>query len=391
MWRLWNVYFLFVLSIAIRIYSESTHYISPDSEFYLEAAQNLINGNGLRVSKSYPVEKVFDVNNTIQLTMWPIGYPLLIALVSIVSGLNVFLSSKIIGIIFLAIIFYLLYFKYKNEAWKYGMVFGSFTLIEVFSYTWSEAPFLSVWLIFYFYINDLINNKLDFGLIAKGITICVSLFILRYIGAISLLFLTSIFIFKSFINKKFSVGLFFMIGSVLLFYVSYSIYNYIFSGYFTGSYRFQYEQESIYQWGVICFNGIMNEFFVFRKFWNVGIAAEWLFFLCLGVQIAFLIYLNQLLNKPFQINQNIKVALFMAVSYTITICILRKLSPFDPINYRLMAPATLLGLLAAVEFININTKKEYRIDLWILSFFGFSLMMNLPKNYLIEKISAVIF
>lgn len=120
---------------------ETTGYLSPDSEYYLELAQNLLEGRGFYRSADYPIPETKTPENQIFFSAWPVGYPVVIFLATKILGTSAWLASKIINLICLGFLLLLLRRINRNEAVFLALVLYSFTFLEVYSYTWSEAPF----------------------------------------------------------------------------------------------------------------------------------------------------------------------------------------------------------------------------------------------------------
>ena len=75
--------------------------------------------------------------------------------------------------------------------------------------------------------------------------------------------------------------------------------------------------------------------------------------------------------------------------YLIGIIVLRKLSPFDKFDYRIMAPFSTPIYLAL--FYTFTRQPEFfrKTSKWIIAFMLLSLVMNLPKVFLFEKLRAL--
>jgi hypothetical protein len=164
--------------------------LSPDASNYLRTAESILSGNGFHAYAEAGWKDYY-------FSHWPIGYPLLIACVSYVTGTEVYLASKILSILILGAIFVLLYLRFKRQAWVYALIMIGFPcVITDFHFPWSEQPFLlgSLWLIFeiydviiqdkpkkYHYFNILIASLLMFfvryvGLQAVGIIGCAIIY-----------------------------------------------------------------------------------------------------------------------------------------------------------------------------------------------------------------------
>ncbi|MDX5482241.1 MAG: hypothetical protein LPK07_11225, partial [Hymenobacteraceae bacterium] len=73
---------------------------------------------------------------------WPVGYPTLIAIGSWVSGLNLLWASKLVNLLSAGLGFLLLRHINRMYAFVLASVYGAFTIIEMYSYTWSECVFI---------------------------------------------------------------------------------------------------------------------------------------------------------------------------------------------------------------------------------------------------------
>jgi hypothetical protein len=104
-----------LISLAMWIFSNSylsSMNLSPDGMTYLRIARSLMDGQGLRLN-SAAGDAVY------YMTMWPAGYPALIAVVAVLTGANVMLASKLIA--FILSICILLFFR-RRQPVIYGMV-----------------------------------------------------------------------------------------------------------------------------------------------------------------------------------------------------------------------------------------------------------------------------
>ena len=138
------IYLAIVSTIALRTVVESTHYVSIDSEYYLRVSENIVDGSGIVAPDIYPFNSA-----TLEerFAKWPLGYPAMIGLVSWVTGFPSLVSSKITNVLFLGLVFFLLHFWHKKQAWFIALYFCSYSMLEVYSYTWSEGAFLFLILI----------------------------------------------------------------------------------------------------------------------------------------------------------------------------------------------------------------------------------------------------
>lgn len=123
-----------------------TGYISPDSWNYLTLSYSVLAGNGCQVNGEY-------------FAVFPCGYPILISLTSLISGLDVFISSKLLNLIFILSSTYLLYSVTKSLLTSFIYVVNPITLYYL-QYTWSENAFiLAITLVIYSLLNLYQGNE----------------------------------------------------------------------------------------------------------------------------------------------------------------------------------------------------------------------------------------
>ncbi len=138
--KLFSLFTVIAAIIILRVSVERTGYTSPDSLYYLEVAQNILLGKGFYFSGVNAAPE--SSGKQTYFAIWPLGYPVLIAGVAFITALPVFWASKVVNLISLGLCFYLFRIMNKERAYLLALPLTSFTFFEVFSFTWSEAPFL---------------------------------------------------------------------------------------------------------------------------------------------------------------------------------------------------------------------------------------------------------
>jgi hypothetical protein len=181
-----DTFYLFIIftfsaiAIIARSFFHHDGYLSPDSTNYLKLAQTLLDGNGFYVSS-------YRLNGSDRdfFAIWPAGYPVLIFVVAKIFHLSVFLASKLLNIIFIGLSLCLIKKVFKTDSYIYGLVFLFGAYIHIFSYTWTEVPFIFGLLWFsssiYYHLNNPASKALLFNLFISALF----LFLMRYIGAFS--------------------------------------------------------------------------------------------------------------------------------------------------------------------------------------------------------------
>jgi len=346
-----------------------------DSMYYLKAAENLLNGQGLQTPLNHQIEG----EEIIQyFAIWPIGYPLLIATVGLLIP-NLLWASKVVNLLFLGGIVVLLQKRFgKNGPWA-AMAFVSYGMMEVFSHTWSEGPFLFFVLAFVFLLEkeDLSTSWIKFTLIL------IALFTLRYAGIIFWGFLFFLTIYRYFILKlKNQKYLWYALSISTLYIGTYLGFNYWQTGYLTGAARVFPAQESTATFFYYLSRGVLNIFAFARNFWSFG-ANDLLALLFLLVQ-CLLIYL--LTKKSVRSSGSFStIPIQVSGFYFMGIVLLRFLSPFDAFDFRIMSPIIMLLYVYGLAHLGQLAEGDQKKQLALLSFLALSWMVNLPNKFLWEK------
>ncbi len=383
--QLFILYVCITSALTLRINVESTGYLSPDSDFYIRAADNYLHGKGFLAPATYPFDE-----NTPQshLAIWPVGYPAMIVTVSYITGLDTFVSSKLVNVIFLGFIFILLYYWYGKYSLLPACYFCSFGKLEVFSYTWSEGVFLFFLLWLLYLLDRILAEKNSYLHIILLIFCLVGITLLRYAGLIYFFYIT-ILIFIFFVQKRYNLvrRLTFIIAISSLPVFGYLLYNYsLTGGFFGGQTRIfpEIESWSFFLRGFL--NSFLNEFLMARNFYR---SWDSLFVLMFFLQLLVCYYVfrmrDHLKRYSFQSTNNL-VLVSSGLFYLVFIFVLRRMSPFDTFDYRILAPFStpvFISLLGNLRPIN----EQYKINglnIVIVSFFLLSLLINLPKEFFLK-------
>ena len=125
---------------------------------------------------------------------FPIGYPLLIALISFITGRNLYLSSKILAVLISGVILLLLYIRFRKSAWIYSVCLLNIGFLAIYKYTWSEIPFILGLIIFCLILDYIIENpviKVQW-FVFWGLS-SAYLFLCRYFGTFSFIIIGIVF------------------------------------------------------------------------------------------------------------------------------------------------------------------------------------------------------
>lgn len=389
--QLFVLYICICLVLFLRISVESTGYMSPDSDFYTQTATNSLQGKGFVTPTTYPFDETSLESYT---AIWPIGYPSLIAIVSYAVGIDTFISSKLVNIIFLGFIFVLLYYWYGDYSLLPACYFCSFNQLEIYSYTWSEGTFLFFLLWLLYLLEQVLSKESTYKHTVLLIVCLTAMTLLRYAGLIYF-FYFSLFVLILLLKRKFVVArqLIVVISISSLLVISYLSINYVLSGGFFGnSPRIFPERESWPIFIKLFLDGFFNEIFIVRNFYWVW---DSLFVLTLVVQfiVGYFVFRKTHLRLDLlqRVNHNHLVMISSGLFYLVFIIIIRKLSPFDAFDYRILAPFStpiFIVILGNIRYHKIQNEINY-IRMVIVGFFMMSLIMNLPKTFILKFIGIL--
>jgi hypothetical protein len=346
-------------SVALLIFIQSWLfgvYISPDSTNYLRAAQAIRNGYGFYVNTEAG-------DTTTWFSIWPIGYPAMIALVSILTNTDIYLASKILSIVILALICLLLYCRFKKTAWVYALVTLNFGFLQIFWYTWSEQPFILglIWLSLAVY--DIIRTERITWLHCLSVGFSVLfLFLSRYIGAFSVGVIGLLFLYYLYTgithrkreHTRKAVCLCITAALVSALIIAYLYTNYTKNGYFTGTERVRPSAiEVLRLFPQLFMAQIMEMRNIFYSFVNIQYVASFVLYVLCALTTFKLFH-----QWKGKCRAHIPVAAFsfLAVGalYWCSIVAMRFSSRMNDFSYRFLFPASALCFLGIVSIIMHN-------------------------------------
>jgi hypothetical protein len=378
------VFLLIALSIVMRTYSEATNYLSPDSKFYLRVAQNVLNDKGLVAPGKYPFDESTPEH---PFTVWPVGYPLMISAVSRITSLPVLPASKLLNLLLVAGVIIWLYWHDPSSSWFTATYLMTFGKMEIISYTWSELAFVFLMLMLVSFVS---KPQLKF---VDGIwlaLILVGLFLVRYAGLI-LFFFTAIAMAARYLksDKQSAVFMFFALLVSSVYVLLYFNANHAISGYYTGSDRIQPDWESIPYFTKLLLQGLANELSLARNYYYRG-WPDAVYLTTIGVQA---LWLSLLVKKRRLISHALvpreMMMLFMGFFYLVAVVILRKISPFDPFDFRILAPFSAPVFLALFSWYHRQQDFFAQTKYWSIAFMTFCYFMTLPKEFILDLFKSV--
>ncbi|HCR48058.1 MAG TPA: hypothetical protein DIW24_00385 [Bacteroidetes bacterium] len=180
---LFGIWFSIGLVIVLRTVLSTDGMTSGDGTYYLEAAQNILIHHQFRIT-TLGLGEPLPLDGYDPFTLWPIGYPVLIAGISFLTGLPVFWASKLLGWLLAG----LSIGGFRRLAGEDAAIMSAMMLFSapllLFSSTFSEAAFLTTLVWFVHWLHQFRQTGENRAL--QGILICaLFLFLLRYVGIFS--------------------------------------------------------------------------------------------------------------------------------------------------------------------------------------------------------------
>lgn len=306
---------------------------TPDSYGYLASAEALVSGQGYTWQGAW--------NST-----WPIGYPVAIAVTEFILPVSGLWASKLVNLFAIWGLLFFLYREYRERALVPALAVGY--LLKMATYTWSETLFVACLVVAAHRFARYLAEKAPGYLLPAA-----CLFLIRYVGGF-LGILTALvpLVFRQVPFRRTT-------GPALVLLVGYAAYfglNSYLGDHVWGGPRFV-ETEPLPVVIRDSAAGWLNEAVLFRDapppdgLWWIGLLLQ----LGLAIRIA-RVYRKELKKPEPGINRR-SVLLYVAGGYSIVITFLRFLSPFDLLGYRLLAPATLLICLAALDWLSMPSRK----------------------------------
>lgn len=369
---------ILVLGVFTNAYFYPNGYLTPDSVDYLRLAKSLLEGKGFDTHLSLGGE-----NNSDFFTTWPVGYPILIAIVAFITNLKVFWASKILSIIALTGILVIFYKLFKEYAWIYALILLNASFLEIFSYTWSEVPFLFGLVLFLYGFNKYFNNQ-NWGLLLIIISILL-LFLTRYIGGFGFIVIGIylLYLFKN--NKKIDYYLFsftFLIGLICCLYL---YHNYLEVGYFSGTSRPDPDQTFFSIFKKLSLPLITEICFpVTKKFGWLSVKIIMILF-----QIVILILIASkwfksycFIKKNNQIKKIWPISFLSAFVYLFVLIVAGFTITRDPFNFRYLSPLTLLLLIGTLNWLYYSRRKWFCFIVYYFFVLGvISVLINIPLKH----------
>lgn len=356
--------FLLICAVVyLKLRADAAYFLTPDSQYYLQAAQNLLNGNGYHI--------VFEGKDTF-CAIWPMGYSALIAGEAWLTTLSVETASKIVNLLALAGCFWLILRRFQDKAWFVALAFSAASLVQLYTNTWSETVFL-------FFVLGFCALPLPHR---GGVLWAMGAFLTRYAAVFLLIPLL--------IQRKFRAATYY-----LVFISGYLFYNFYRTGTFTGGHGFWPEEPmSLRVWRGMRGLGEELLFFAVRdwelKSGTLSDSAKWFIY---GVALLQILVAAVIARQIGQFLREEKIDAYgmtkvmtkspfflVAVSYLLfTIAIYFTDASVESLYFRRLTPASLLFTLGVLGWVS-EQKAIFEQTKWLfVAFFALSMIHALPK------------
>jgi hypothetical protein len=297
------------------------HFTTIDSHYYLDSAQSLLDRDGY----SHLENGVRTWNST-----FPPGYPVLIAIVSLLTSLPVLWASKVLNLLSSGLWLWELRKWYGSER---AMITGSLLLLgpflKLWCHSWSEPLFL---VLLFSWVRTFFADHQKF---LPALLIGIALAAVRYVGffiVIVSLIMSAYWSGKNPLKAQKAWKLSLVWGSAG---VTWFLINYLHSGEFYGGSRFG-RPEPLLDVVILFGKGLFNELLLFGDTNWQPVDAHFI------LEVLLQSFLLLQMEKGFRKLPRENHFLFTAVAYLIFLFLIRIVSPFGPPGYRLLAPFSFL-------------------------------------------------
>ncbi len=344
-------FLILVACVFASVYFQSDGFLSTDSTSYLALAKSLLNTHSFYVSGyGYTgAEKDY-------FAIWPVAYPVLIAMMAKLSGLSIFWSSKLANVLMAGCCLLIFRKIFAEKAYIYGYLFLFGAAIVIHCFTWSEPLFIFGLIAYATITASLLQHKntwLLSVLLLAVISQC--LFLTRYIGAFSIIVTGLLGVYCLFNRHpvKKGLALFAVAGINLLLIWAYLHYNLAQTHYITGMPRIP-AQETHWQLVLDLTRALLSACII--PIPHLFFRPEILAVIVIQLVCVLIFFRKQRVNAKQPISYCVFSQAFMTtgVMYLLSIIILRWFTHFDTFYFKLVFPGALLIFIALIRHIDIN-------------------------------------
>lgn len=379
---------------ATIIYVGHDGFTTFDSFVYLHNAENLVSLTGRFYTHPFKGNAQFN-------TVWPLGYPLVIGFISKITTISFFWSSKIANWLAWVACLVLMYSINPKKSWFLSLFLLNGTYIKLFSYTWSEALFVTTELYFLHILNLSHVRTFNWRYFATLTVVMIILFLFRYIGIFSILVCAIVGVWCFYRGSYTKMKAYLVVSIVTsVFVVCYFMWNYSVSGFFTGHGGRLTELPTAAKFVNIA-EALFNELLIIKDLDRETYSLDVLFVAGLVFQIAVLSYCIYQWRKSFVKaveNTFLKIGVLSSACYLFTMLAIWLFSDLESLYFRYMAPFSFPLFLAILNWVaqpqNHLFFKKVKYALTVLFLLG--LLNVLPgKNWIertpkmVEKASSI--
>lgn len=365
------IWVFFLISISIFIITESYMLgfnLTGDSINYLRASEAIKLGYGFFWNRASGFEDYY--------ATWPIGYPFLIAIISMIFNLEIYLASKITQIFILIFFSGLLVYSFGYKSVYLIFIFLNVGFLEIIVFTWSELLFIFLLTGFSLFTYKMYSNS-KFSILETIFATFFSMaaFLTRYIGAMTLIILIVMLMLAIIRKQNYNFFIIKIIQFIIPIIVTGSLMfiylrlNQINTGFITGTERVARDEgliELTIVLAIALFDELSNAIFFLPK--NYSYSVIFIIIVALIFKSKLLItqlkkYISNTIRLKF-IELDMFMILVGAIYYS-SLIFLRYTSDFDPFNNRLMFPGTffiLFGFILNISHTIDKTNIPFRIS-----------------------------
>ncbi|GAB3175042.1 hypothetical protein [Telluribacter humicola] len=334
--------------VLLLAFFNPNHFTTIDSGYYLTSAQYLLDGQG----------HVYEEGGQLVWNgIFPMGYPLGIAVVAFLTQLPVLWASKLVNVLASA---GLLFFVQQKWGVHKALLMGALLLlgpfVKLWAHTWSEPLFLT--LLFFWVYHFFADNRSFPVTLALGL----ALMLVRYAGLFIVPLSAGMALYWLFTHQRrrgyqsLALSLLWALG-----FGGYLWLNYQQSGQWYGGDRLS-GSESVGQVLLLFGKGLLNELFLLRD--ATFESGDVLFWMGAVIQVVLVGLMAKEVAKqkhpePRDASSPVHYYWLTAVGYLVFLFALRLVSPFDPPGYRLLSPFTFLLLWGCM--VNQSNENQYKL------------------------------
>ncbi|HJV20972.1 MAG TPA: hypothetical protein VJ552_13895 [Sediminibacterium sp.] len=347
--------------------------VSPDSVAYLSAADNLVNGFS------------FTDYNNLPFVLFPLGYPVFLALVQLFSPGTLIHTAPILnGLLYSGLLFMSSYLfrqmRFYHPAARLLLLLfltTSSALLEVYSMLWSETLFLLLVLLFFIALHRYLLSLQQRDLLMAAIIVSL-VFVVRYAGITCVMTGCLLILFNERLTGKMKLKHLLVFGTVgIALAAGNLVRNSLLSGTFTG----------VRQKATRTFTENLQDAGEVLRYWfplPESVPAWTLVTGALILLIALLYVLYSVLQQQYFSGTEHIIALFVLI-YTAFMLTISTVSRFETLSSRLLSPAYIpvILLLATGSVYLVQRKRQLPkmlILLLLLCTYGYAQYRHYSNN-----------